>query len=376
MSSVLMLKLIRYKQDLIMIVLMVALSLAFIFVLGGSNEGIYKYDILVATDAKTPSYERFITELNKNKSYSFQESEYDEVKAEVEEGKILAGIYFKEDKISILKTKEDINIFILENLASNTLFNIQSISGIAAEVTEYLNELKIIDKESVEQIAYNDIQESFNRRKSMSTTKSFLNSSNVKEYNNFKHITIGMILYLSMYTMVFGIGSILQDKKYHIWDKMLISPLKKRDMLGGNLIYIFLIGAVQISLLILITKYLMGMDWGDSLLGVMLVAFAFIFATTSLGLLISSLVKNQSQLSAISPIVLTGTSMIGGTMWPLEIVQSKTLLFLANLTPQKWAVEGIEQIVMYGKGIGDILPNLGILVLMGTIFFVIGVKKI
>lgn len=376
MSSVLMLKLICYKQDLIMIGLMVVLSLAFIFVLGGSNEGIYKYDVLVATDAKTPSYERFITELNKNKSYSFQESEYDEVKAEVEEGKILAGIYFKEDKISILKTKEDINIFVLENLASNTLFNIQSISGIAAEVTEYVNELKIIDKESVEQIAYNDIQESFNRRKSMSTTKSFLNSSNVKEYNNFKHITIGMILYLSMYTMVFGIGSILQDKKYHIWDKMLISPLKKRDMLGGNLIYIFLIVAVQISLLILITKYLMGMDWGGSLLGVMLVAFAFIFATTSLGLLISSLVKNQSQLSAISPIVLTGTSMIGGTMWPLEIVQSKTLLFLANLTPQKWAVEGIEQIVMYGKGIGDILPNLGILVLMGTIFFIIGVKKI
>ncbi|WIV10591.1 hypothetical protein [Proteiniborus sp. MB09-C3] len=45
-------------------------------------------------------------------------------------------------------------------------------------------------------------------------------------------------------------------------------------------------------------------------------------------------------------------------------------------TPQKWAVEGIEKIVMYGKGMEDILPNLGILVLMGTVFFIIGVKKI
>lgn len=120
----------------------------------------------------------------------------------------------------------------------------------------------------------------------------------------------------------------------------------------------------------------MGMDWGNSLVGVMLVAFAFIFATTSLGLLISSLVKTQSQLSALSPIILTGTSMIGGTMWPLEIVESKVLLFLANLTPQKWAIEGIKSIVVHEQEISSILPNLGVLVLMGGVFFIIGVKKI
>lgn len=41
------------------------------------------------------------------------------------------------------------------------------------------------------------------------------------------------------------------------------------------------------------------------------------------------------------------------------------------LTPQKCAVEGIEKIVMYGKGITDILPNLGVLTLMGIVFFML-----
>lgn len=376
MSSILMLKLMRYKQDIAMVLIMVALTLGFIFIFSGPTGGVHKYSILVATDIKTPSYERFLTELKKSKSYSFEEVEYDKAKTEVEEGKIIAGIYFKEDHISILKTKEDVNIFILENLASNTLFNVQSISNIAKEVTDYLNELKSMEKEDIEATAYKDIQDSFNKRKPMVVSKSFLNSNNIKEYDNFKHMAIGMILYLSMYTIVFGIGSILEDRQYHTWDKMLVSPLTKSGILTGNLIYTFLLGALQISILIVLTKYLMGMDWGKSLGGVMLVAVVFIFTTTSLGLMVAGFVKTHRQLNSISPILLTGTSMLGGTMWPLEIVESKILLFLANLTPQKWALEGIEKIVMYGKGIEDILLNLGILAFMGVIFFIIGVKKI
>ena len=378
MSSILMLKLMRFKQDILMILLMATLSLGFIFILGGPNSGTYKYKIMVATNEASPSYNRFMDELTKNKSYDFEEVDYDVVKAEVEEGKILAGIYFSEDSISILKTKEDMNIFILENIASNTLFNIQSASNIAEEISSYLDELKPIDKEQTENFAYNNILDSINNRKAMIVSKSYLDSDNVFEYDGFKHITIGMILFMSMYTIVFGIGSILEDKQYHAWNKMLISPLTKRGILGGNLIATFFVGAVQILLLMVLTKYMMGMDWGanNKFILVILIGLLFVLATTSLGLMLTGVVKTHSQLSTISPILLTSTSMLGGAMWPLEIVESKILLFLADLTPQKWAIEGMEKIVMYGGGLSDILPNIGVLVLMSSIFFIIGVKNV
>lgn len=235
-----------------------------------------------------------MTELIKNKSYSFEEVDYDRVRADVEEGKVLAGIYFTDEHISILKTKEDVNIFVLENLVTNTLFNIQSTLSIATEITEYIRELKPIDNKTVEAIAYKDIQDSFNKRRPMIVSKRYLDSKNTNEYDNLKHTTIGMILFMSMYSMVFGIGSILEDKQYNAWNKMLISPLTKRGILGGNLIATFFIGAAQISLIFVLTKYLMGMDWGNSLQGVILVALAFIFATTSLGLVIAGLVKTQA----------------------------------------------------------------------------------
>ncbi len=375
MSSILMLRLMQYKRDISIVLLMTALTIGFIFIFAGPNNGVYKYKILVATDEKTPSYVRFMNELYKNKSYEFIEADYDTVKAEVEEGKIIAGIYFKNDEISILKTKEDINIFILENLASNTLFSIQSMSDMAETIVNYIDNIKDVDNNAVETIAYNEILESVTEKKHMTVSKEYLNSVNTLEYDGTKHLTIGIILFMSMFTIVFGIGSILEDKEYHTWDKMLISPLSRKQILGGNLISTFIVGAGQILLLIVLTKQLMGMDWGDGedIKLVVLIGLLFVMTTTSLGLMLSGAVKTQRQLSTITPIILTSTSMLGGAMWPLDIVQSKLLLFLANFTPQKWAIEGMEKIIIYGGELNDIISSIIVLMIMTVVFFTIGI---
>ncbi|HBV68203.1 MAG TPA: hypothetical protein DEF04_08490 [Clostridiales bacterium] len=142
------------------------------------------------------------------------------------------------------------------------------------------------------------------------------------------------------------------------------------------MIVAYLTGAVQMGVLILCGKYLLKIDWGSSMAGVLLVSAAFVFAVTSLGLMMSGFIKTQGQLGSMAPIVLTSTSMLGGCMWPLEIVNNKILLFLAELTPQKWAMQGIESIASNGMGFeAAVLPS-GVLLLMGMIYFTVGVKAL
>ncbi len=74
MSSILMLKLMQFKRDIMVVLLMAALSIGFIFVLGGSNMGASRYKILLASDQISPSYNRFLEELRKNKTYDFEVS--------------------------------------------------------------------------------------------------------------------------------------------------------------------------------------------------------------------------------------------------------------------------------------------------------------
>ncbi len=378
MSSILLLKVMKLKKDIGVILLMIALSLGFIFIFAGPQMSTNSYKILVATDEVTPSYTRFMQELTKTKSYRFEETEYEEMKAEVEEGKTLAGIYYKDDELWMMKTKEDVNIIILENLATNTLFNIKSATGISKEVVEYLDNIHPIDKIFSEEFVYGDIMDSINNRKSMTVKRVIQNSGDVYEFDGFKHITIGMILFMSMYTIVFGVGSILEDKQYKTWSKMIISPLTKTGILGGNLLSAFIVGALQIVLLMYLTKYMMGMDWGESdkFFLVVGVGLLFVLTTTTLGLLLAGVVKTHNQLSTVTPVLLTSTSMLGGAMWPIEIVQSKFIRFLANFTPQKWAIEAMEKIVVYNGNLVDILPGIGVLLLMSALFFSLGVKLV
>lgn len=378
MLSILLLKLMQLKNNIVIVLLMIALSLGFIFVLAGPGNQGGNYKILVATQETTPSYLKFMEELRKTKSYRFEEVEYELAKTEVEEGKVLAGIYYVDDEIRMMKTREDVNIMILKNLALNTLFNIRSATRISEDLVDYLDELDPIDRKEAEGFLYEDLIDSIENRKSMIVTRGFDSGDARYEFDGFKHITIGMILFMSMFTIVFGIGSILEDKQYKTWNKMIISPLSKQGILGGNLISAFLVGASQIFLLMFITKNFMGMDWGpgDRFGYVVLIGLLFVMATTALGLLLASLVKTNEQLSTMTPILLTSTSMLGGAMWPLEIVESKAIRFLANLTPQKWAIEGIETIVMYNGSPMDILPGLGVLLLMTIVFFTIGVKRV
>ena len=155
---------------------------------------------------------------------------------------------------------------------------------------------------------------------------------------------------------------------------MLISPVSKTSILGGSMIVAYLTGAVQMGVLILAGKYLLKVDWGNSISGVLMVAAAFVFAVTSLGLMLSGFIKTQAQLGSLAPIVLTSTSMLGGCMWPLEIVNNKALLFLAELTPQKWAIQGIEGIASKGMGFSAAMLPTVVLIAMGLIYFAIGVR--
>ncbi len=132
-------------------------------------------------------------------------------------------------------------------------------------------------------------------------------------------------------------------------------------------------GFVQMAIVLIAGQYLFNIDWGENLMGIFAVVLSFIFAISSFGLLLSNVVKTMGQLGAISPIVITGTAMLGGCMWPLEIVNSKLLLTLSDFTPQKWAMVGMKNLAMYDMALSSIVKPIGILVLMGTIFLALGI---
>jgi ABC-2 type transport system permease protein len=216
--------------------------------------------------------------------------------------------------------------------------------------------------------------EAWKYKNPLAVSTATVNNSADSGYDNLKHSMIGFSLFFSMYTMVFGVGTILYDRQYRTWERMMITPVSKASVLGGSMVVTYLVGFLQLGILVIAGKYLLGIDWGRSIAGILLIVAAFVFAITALGLLLSGVVKTHAQLASVTPVLLTSTSMLGGCMWPLEIVNNRVLLFLAELTPQKWAVQGMEDIAAGGLGFeAAVIPAL-VLAGMGLIFFVAGVR--
>lgn len=385
MLSIIKLRLLRLKDDVLVFALMTGMALVLTAVFGISFNT-YRPEIMIVDEDKSNYSEMLVDELKTNNSFNFVVTDMDEASKKVQEGNVSVAMVvyngFEKNLISgdevslgFIKIKDDIMILTLQQSVTSIASKMAGAVKIADITADYISsQNNLTDVETVRAKTYAGVMESWKFKNPMKVTSTIAHTKNQSGYDGMKHTMIGFTLFFSMYTMVFSIGTILSDKQYKTWERMLISPVSKSSILGGSMAVAYLAGVVQMGVLILCGNYLLGVDWGNSMSGVLMVAAAFIFAVTSLGLMMSGFVKTQAQLGAIVPVVLTSTSMLGGCMWPLDIVNNKALLFLAELTPQKWAMQGIEGIASKGMGFeAAVIPTV-VLMAMGAVFFTAGVK--
>jgi len=386
MLSIVKLRLLRLRDEYLVFVIMTAMALGLTFIFGFSFNG-YRPSVIIVDEDNSLYSKDFIEELRQIETFRFVDMDVNSASKSVEEGDAVVALVINEgfqnniqkgNKITIgqIKVKDDTYILTLQETVRSLIMKMAGSKKIAEVTADFISSQKPVNKEEIESYAYKNVMDSWKYKNPLKIISTVADTGENFGYDAMKHSMIGFTVFFSMYTMVFSIGTILSDKQYKTWDRILISPISMPSILGGTMIVSFLVGIIQMAVLVLGGKYLIGIDWGNSTAGIMLVVTVFVFAVTSLGLMLSGIVKTQAQLGAMAPVILTSTSMLGGCMWPLEIVNNKVLLLLAELTPQKWAIQGMEAIAAKGMGFeAAIIPSI-VLFAMGIIFFGIGVKMV
>lgn len=387
MLSIIKLRVLRLREDYWIYIIMMIMAFGLTVIFGVSFQD-FKPTVLIVDENRSSYSENLTSELGRNEAFEFIESSREAAVEQVREGKVLAAVLIEEGfetsvkagdsvPLGMMRLKEDTLLLTLKQLLTTTASKMTGGVRIAEITADYIvANQPIADRDTVRDTAYRGVMEGWEFKNPISVASAVINTNAGSDYDSLKHSMIGFSLFFSMYTMVFGIGTILYDKQYKTWQRMMITPVSKASILGGSMIVTYFAGALQLGILVLAGKYLLDIDWGSSIAGILLVVAAFIFSTTAMGLLLSGLVKTQAQLSSITPVLLTSTSMLGGCMWPLDIVNNKILLFLAELTPQKWAMQGMENIASKGMGFeAAVIPTL-VLVAMGLIFSAAGVRLV
>lgn len=204
-------------------------------------------------------------------------------------------------------------------------------------------------------------------------------SSSKPEYTNISKVNksknpynaMGMVLYIIFITAAMSCGFILEDERQNTKERILLSKISERQYYGAQLVVYFLtccIPAIEYYIICKLGKFDFGFK-NDFI--VLLLLFILVLMAISLGLFLSSIIKNKMIFSLVMTTFTIPVFMLSGSYWPFEMM-SKGMQRVGNVLPIRWFYIILEKLSA-NEGIISILPLLGCIILLTLVLFLLSV---
>lgn len=187
--------------------------------------------------------------------------------------------------------------------------------------------------------------------------------------------SIGFTVWFILFMTFGSAGGILEEREQGTLRRLLVAPIGRATVLTGKVAGTVLAATVQALVLTTVGALAFGVPWGRDPAGVALVLGSYILAGTGLAVMVSALVRTRDQMGGASPLISTGLAMLGGCLWPIEVV-SPAMQAIARLTPTGWAVMGLTDVVVRNQGVqAAVTPSL-VLLAFAAVTLGIGAKML
>ncbi|MCL4879372.1 MAG: ABC transporter permease [Anaerolineae bacterium] len=167
--------------------------------------------------------------------------------------------------------------------------------------------------------------------------------------------------------------NLVLEREQGTLQRLFTLPAPKSYIVIGKVLGAFFFGVIQFTVFVVV-GILMKVDWGSNYLAIALVVLAYCFAGTALGFAMATLVRTSNQAGGISTLIVLTLAPLGGAWWPLEIVP-ESMQTVGHLSPIAWAMDGFGDIIYDGGGVMDVLPEVGVLLLMAGVLLVFSVWR-
>ncbi len=167
-----------------------------------------------------------------------------------------------------------------------------------------------------------------------------------------------LVLFVFLNGMV-AAAALVQTRQLGIGRRAMSTPTSAGAFVTGVAGSRVALGLLQSVILLVAGVVLFGVAWGDPLaVGVLVVVWAIVAAGA--GMLLGSVARTVDQAIAIAVPSSIALAMLGGTMWPLEVV-GPVMRAIGHVTPHAWAMDAWSAIVNDGAGVAQIAPELAVL---------------
>jgi len=190
---------------------------------------------------------------------------------------------------------------------------------------------------------------------------------------NFVPAIMGMLLMLicAMMTSI----SIVREKEKGTMEVLLVSPVKPLMIIIAKAVPYLVLAFAILIVILLMARFVLGVPLVGSLFWIIVISVIYILLALSLGLLISNVAKTQLVALLLSAMVLLmPIVMLSGMLFPVESMPP-ILQWISAVIPPRYYIEAMRKLMIMGVGIGQVLREVGILLLMLAVLMTLALAK-
>lgn len=174
-----------------------------------------------------------------------------------------------------------------------------------------------------------------------------------------------LVMFTMMMTVMYGGISLVYERVERRIHRLVAAPVSVYEVFLGKMLGRMLQPILQGGLLLAAGVTIFRVNLGDHPSALIPVLVAFAFFCGSLGLLSGMLLRTEQQVTAFGILATMLLAALGGCWWPVEVAP-QIFQTIARCTPTYWAIQGLHDVISFGKSWPDVLPECAVLVAFGA----------
>lgn len=187
-------------------------------------------------------------------------------------------------------------------------------------------------------------------------------------------VLIGFVVFFFVF-LISGMA-LLKERTSGTLERLLATPVKRSEIVYGYMLSYGLIAILQTAVVVLAAIWLLDVEVVGNLFHVIIVNVVLALVALAFGILLSTLAKSEFQMMQFIPLVIIPQLFFSGII-PLSSMGDWAQT-VGKFLPLTYSGDAMSQIILYGRGIGDILQNIGVLLIflvILTILNIVGLRR-
>lgn len=183
---------------------------------------------------------------------------------------------------------------------------------------------------------------------------------------------MGVILTMTM-VMITALA-ITRERERGTMENLLSMPTRPAEVLLGKIIPYILIGYIQVGVILLAGRYLFGVPMAGNLGLLLAVAFVFILANLAMGIMFSTVARNQLQAVQMSFFAFLPSILLSGFMFPFRGMP-RWAQYLGEILPITHFLRIVRGVMLKGNGARETAHELWPIALFALLTLSVAVKR-